>query len=235
MDVEKTEVLSTLRQLGEEEFECFVADLWEHQGWNTTVTQMARDYGIDVIAEKERPFPQKYIIQAKKYGKKNKISGPNVQQYSSLRHQENADGVLIVTTSSFTKQAEEAAKSLNVKLIDSDSLFDVIVESESTDLLREHGLLRNQSSSSTSSQSTTSKRSKSSSTSSQSTTSKRSKSSSTSKRSKSWSKSEIAKRQRLKVTYDKLRRKRGDTDNQNEKEKITKEMEELEEKLRKSM
>ncbi|WP_152040101.1 restriction endonuclease [Salinigranum salinum] len=145
MNSDKAEVLSGLRQMDEYEFESFVARLWERQGWNTTVTSGARDYGIDIIAEKESPFNQKHLIQVKRYARGNKIGSPEVQQYSSLRQQKrNVDAVLIVTTSSFTEQAETVANGLNVKLIDSTHLFNIIRDSESEDILRDFEITNEQ-------------------------------------------------------------------------------------------
>ena len=103
MGMNRSEVLSQLRQMDEYEFEHLVSDLWEKRGWQTTVTSGSSDQGIDVIAEKSSPFSQKYLIQAKRYSEGNKIGSPAIQQYSSLRRQEDdVDAVVIVTTSSFT-------------------------------------------------------------------------------------------------------------------------------------
>lgn len=123
----RSELLSQLRQMDEYEFEELVADVWQKRGWETTVTTGSSDRGIDVIAEKSSPFSQKQLIQAKRYSASNKIGSPDVQQYSSLRDQEDdTDAVVIVTTSSFSRQAKEIANDLNVKLIDGDDFYEVL-------------------------------------------------------------------------------------------------------------
>ena len=124
------QLLNQLRQMDEYEFEELVADVWEAQGWNTTVTSGSNDRGVDVFAEKKSPFQQKMLIQAKRYGESNKVGGPEIREYASLKQQEdNVDSVVIVTTSSFTPQAQQIAQDLNVKLIDG-SLFSEMVNKE---------------------------------------------------------------------------------------------------------
>lgn len=136
MDLNQQELLSQLRQIDEYEFEHLVADVWEQQGWQTTVTSGSNDRGIDVIAKKNSPFRQKHLIQAKRYSAGNKIGSPDIQQYSSLRQQEDdVDAVVVVTTSSFTPEAERTAQDLNVKLIDGEELRNIIVDSNSQDIV----------------------------------------------------------------------------------------------------
>lgn len=136
MDLNRQELLSQLRQMDEYEFEKLVADVWEQRGWTTTVTSSSSDRGIDVVAEKSSPFSQKQLIQAKRYSAGNKIGGPDIQQYSSLRHQENdVDAVVVVTSSSFSSQARQRAEELNVKLVDGEGIYDMISDLDSQDLL----------------------------------------------------------------------------------------------------
>jgi Restriction endonuclease len=107
-------------------FEQFVADVWDARGWNTRVTRDSADRGVDVVATQQNPFRQKQIIQAKRYSDTNPVGSPEVQQYASLRQQEDADVVIIVTSGRFSKQATSVARDLNVKLVDGDDLHDII-------------------------------------------------------------------------------------------------------------
>ncbi|WP_254523969.1 restriction endonuclease [Natrinema caseinilyticum] len=105
-------------------------------GWETTVSQASMDAGIDVIATKETPYPQKKIIQAKRYGENTTVGGPDIQQYASLKQQvEGADSVIVVTTSEFTSSAHKRARELNVKLVDGDRLMQLINEYDAGDLV----------------------------------------------------------------------------------------------------
>lgn len=119
-------------------FEQFVADLWRARGWNTRVTTDGSDRGVDVIATKTAPFHQKQVIQAKRYSSDNPVGSPQIQQYASLRQQEDADSVIVVTSGRFTEQAEKLARQLNVKLVDADSLYSIIESEELNNVVSEY-------------------------------------------------------------------------------------------------
>lgn len=133
---DEKQVLQKLRGMDPYEFEHFVADLWDAQGWDTSVSQSSVDQGVDIIATKENPFPQKQVIQAKRYAENNTIGSPKVQQYSSLRQQEQgADVAVVVTTSGFSRQAEELAQDLNVELVDANGIYQLLNETGRFDLV----------------------------------------------------------------------------------------------------
>jgi len=138
---------SRVQGLGDYEFEQFVAELWGRIGWETEVTQASADAGIDVIATKEKPYPQKKVIQAKRYSDNTTVGAKDIQQYASLQHQvEGADSVIVVTTSRFTGPAEERAAELNVKLVDGERLVEMIHQTEAQDLVAEYLSVREQTS-----------------------------------------------------------------------------------------
>jgi len=107
-------------------FEQFVADVWDARGWNTRVTRDSTDRGVDVIATQRTPFRQKHVIQAKRYSDSNPVGSPELQQYASLRRQEDADVVIVVTSGRFSEQAKSVARDLNVKLVDGGDLYNLI-------------------------------------------------------------------------------------------------------------
>lgn len=139
MKYNREEILHLLAAMDEYQFEHLIADLWEGQGWNTRVTSSSNDRGIDVIAERGSPFYQKQLIQAKCFSRNNTVGSPDIQQYSSLRHQEeNVDAVVVVTTSSFSRQAKEIANDLNVKLVDGHTLYEMVSEYGGENLLEQY-------------------------------------------------------------------------------------------------
>lgn len=139
MPLRENQTLNHLAQMDEYRFEHLIADLWEARGWDTTVTTGSQDRGIDVIATKSVPFPQKQLIQAKRYARDQTIGTPAIQQYSSLKQQEDAvDAVIVVTTGSFTSPARELAAELNVKLIDGAELFEILEDVGAAELLKEY-------------------------------------------------------------------------------------------------
>ncbi|WP_414838279.1 restriction endonuclease [Candidatus Nanosalina sp. VS9-1] len=118
--------ISNLRGINEYEFEEIVGNVWSERGWETQVTRSSNDRGIDIVAEKQHPYYQKILIQAKRYSAGNKVGSKEIQQYYSLKDQEdNVDQVLIITTSSFTKPAERRAQDLNVKLINGEEFLKI--------------------------------------------------------------------------------------------------------------
>lgn len=130
---------SELQSMDDYEFEHFVADLWEEMGWNCEVSTASNDKGIDVRATKTEPYEQKALIQVKRYGEGNKVGSPDIQQYSSLKHQEdNVDKVIMVTSSSYSRNAEELASDLNVKLINGDALVGLVEQADAEHLVEEY-------------------------------------------------------------------------------------------------
>lgn len=129
-DTPSTEYLRRrFQEMDPELFEHFVADVWTYLGWNTRVVGEPGDRGIDVIATGEHPDGrvEKQLIQAKRYGPNTTVGSPEVQQYASLRLQEDGvDTVTIVTTGAFSAQAEDMAPDLDVELIDGRELLAVI-------------------------------------------------------------------------------------------------------------
>jgi len=125
-----------LQQIDDYEFEHFVADLWEQQGWSTAVEQKSSDAGVDIRAVKSSPYSQKQLIQAKRYSNSTKVGGPDIQQYASLKQQEDlVDSVVVVTTSSFTHSAQNLATDLNVKLVNGENLLDIIEKTDSYEIV----------------------------------------------------------------------------------------------------
>lgn len=132
----RDELYETLQGLKGSDLEYFLAELWASTGWETDVTSPSQDRGIDIIATQSSPLPLRILIQAKGYGSSTTVSSTEVQQYSSLKQQDDeADIVVIVTTGDFSEPAKKIGKSLDIKLIDIASLVDTVVEADAYKLL----------------------------------------------------------------------------------------------------
>ena len=137
------ETVRTLQRLDPDAFESFVAALFARKGWDTRVTPTSNDRGVDVRATRgSGSRRERILIQAKRYASGNKVTGPDVQQYAGLPAQENADRVIVVTTSSFTEPAHEIADRHNehasgtsVVLLNGSELATMIANLEAYDLL----------------------------------------------------------------------------------------------------
>lgn len=121
------------------EFEDFVAEVWEVEGWDTTVSRRSADMGVDVVAEKSGTIDQKLAIQTKRYTDGNKVGRPEIQQYHSLKEQDtDADAAVVVTSGSFTSDGELWAMKNNVKVVDGDDLAERIRMNDMVDRLDEY-------------------------------------------------------------------------------------------------
>jgi HJR/Mrr/RecB family endonuclease len=96
------------------EFEEFVARKLQSQGFDVDLTKRTNDKGIDVIAQKGR---YTYAVQAKHYSEENKVGSGAVQKASGLPTRPDIDAAMIVTSSSFTSEAEQVAANRGVKLV----------------------------------------------------------------------------------------------------------------------
>jgi restriction system protein len=126
-----------LQQMDPAAFERFVADVWTYLGWDTRVVGEPGDRGIDVVATTKDG--DKQLIQAKRYGPDTTVGSPEVQQYASLRLQEDGvNQVTIVTTGTFSQQAEELAPELDVILVDGEALLGVLEEVDAFEVFARH-------------------------------------------------------------------------------------------------
>lgn len=125
-----------LQQMDPDDFEVFVGDVWTYLGWDTQVVGEPGDRGIDVIATNGE---EKQLIQAKRYGPNTTVGSPEVQQYASLRLQEeNVNQVTLVTTGTFSRQAEELAPDLEVILVNGENLLGILEEREAYEVFAQH-------------------------------------------------------------------------------------------------
>lgn len=108
-----------------EELEAVVAIVWEARGWQAERLGNG-DRGVDVRAKKTDPYPETEVIQVKSRTPAETLGAPDVQQYTGLADQENADKAILVTNTTFTDEAVDRADRTNLKLIDGDSLTDLI-------------------------------------------------------------------------------------------------------------
>lgn len=96
------------------QFEVYLKALFRELGYRPEVTKRSCDYGVDVVLKGKN----RIVIQAKRYGIKNRVGIRAVQEVYAGKAYYKADEAWIVTNSYYTKQAEELAKACNVKLID---------------------------------------------------------------------------------------------------------------------
>jgi restriction system protein len=110
--------LEAFNVMSSREFEEALATLCTRDGCrDVRVTGKAGDLGADVVAL--TPEGGRLVIQAKRYGPKTLVSGPDLQKFAgTARALHHANVAVVVTTSRFTKQARVIADPLNILLFD---------------------------------------------------------------------------------------------------------------------
>lgn len=109
------------------EFESFVGDLLRKMGFDVEHTALSGDGGIDLIAHShELIFKGKYLIQCKRYA--GTIGEPAIRDLYGVVLSQNANKGILMTNSSFTKQAKYFADGKNIELIDGNGLNTLILK-----------------------------------------------------------------------------------------------------------
>lgn len=114
-----------LQKIDPYEFEKLLAQLFRKMGYIVEETQLSHDRGIDLIIRIAHfGLSHTWIVQAKRYSEPVGVKA--IREYSSLRYRDRVDGVIIATTSNFTREAQEEAVEHNVKLIDGNLLAEML-------------------------------------------------------------------------------------------------------------
>ena len=91
------------------------------------------DGGIDGIINEDKLGLDKVYIQAKHWAATAKVSRPEIQKFIGALHERQASKGIFITTSSFTKEAEDCAMKVpspKVVLIDGSKLVQYMIESD---------------------------------------------------------------------------------------------------------
>jgi restriction system protein len=128
------EVLEALRQVSPTFFETIVLDVLHRMGYGANRSDLQRvggsgDGGIDGIISLDKLGLEKVYVQAKRW--QQTVGRPEVQAfYGALAGQRAKKGVFI-TTSSFTSQASDFARSVeSVVLVDGARLAELMIDHE---------------------------------------------------------------------------------------------------------
>jgi len=94
--------------LDSRKFEELVAKLLEDQGCDVTLTKRTRDGGYDLLGRmKAGPSSLIFLAECKRYSPQNKVGVEVVRGVYGVTEIQKANLGLIITTSSFTKDAHE--------------------------------------------------------------------------------------------------------------------------------
>ena len=128
------ELISKIKDSSPSFFEVLVIDLLVRMGYGGSRKDAGQavgrigDEGIDGIIKEDKLGLDAIYIQAKKW--ENNISRPEVQKFAGALQGKRAKKGIFITTSTFTKEAEHFASSIDSKiiLIDGERLAELMIE-----------------------------------------------------------------------------------------------------------
>ncbi len=119
--------MNDLDRLTGEDFEEYLALLFERLGYLVERTPSQGDFGADLILEQDG---ERTAVQAKRYSEKVNISA--VQQVVAAKGFYQCSRAIVVTNNYFTQQAMKLAKANNVLLWDRRKLTNILIGSTPT-------------------------------------------------------------------------------------------------------
>jgi len=128
------DLINRIKQCSPSFFEKLVIDLLVKMGYGGSKQEAAQvigksgDEGIDGIIKEDKLGLDVIYVQAKRW--ENVVGRPEIQKFVGALAGQKANKGIFITTSYFTKDAEEYAKGLSTKLIliDGEKLTDLMIE-----------------------------------------------------------------------------------------------------------
>lgn len=126
-------LLNRIREAEPQFFERLVVDLLVKMGYqgvngNAIVTSQSHDGGIDGVINQDPLGTSTVYLQAKRYQANNRVQRPGIEQFYGALNRLHADRGVFITTSSFSKQAVQTAKSFSIVLIDGLKLTNLMLQ-----------------------------------------------------------------------------------------------------------
>ncbi|XXR68294.1 restriction endonuclease [Sorangium sp. So ce388] len=128
------EVLEALRRVSPTFFEAIVLDLLHRMGYGASRADLQRvggagDGGIDGVISLDKLGLEKVYVQAKRW--QQTVGRPEVQAFYGALAGQRANKGVFITTSSFTAQATDFARSVErVVLVDGGRLAELMIDHE---------------------------------------------------------------------------------------------------------
>ncbi len=102
-----------LYELDPRRFEILIASILKGTGFKTTLTPFSKDGGFDILARLEsqnKESSQIYLVECKKYKSSNKVGVRLIRELYGVKFHNSANVAMLVTTSGFTRNAQNFAK-----------------------------------------------------------------------------------------------------------------------------
>ncbi|WEV65357.1 MULTISPECIES: restriction endonuclease [unclassified Bifidobacterium] len=101
------------------DFELFCADLYRHYGYQVAVTQSNNDGGFDLKMTKDG---HSYIAECKCFEPYRHVGLPLLRKLAGANEIQHAQGLIFITTSTYTAQAVKYANEAGIQLVDGSTL-----------------------------------------------------------------------------------------------------------------
>ena len=125
--VTNTELRGKLRDLEEGEFTQLVADLWEAQGWSTTVFSATKQVVYDIVAMREEPEQQRLLLWTEHKPGEEQLGPRSVERCATARDSsQGAESATLVTNALPRTAAKQRAEGLDVTVIDGQDLVELL-------------------------------------------------------------------------------------------------------------
>lgn len=112
-------VVEMIRHLDEDQFQQLVADLWEAQGWSTTVFSAGAESVYDVVAMRTEPVDERLLVWIVHRPDGGAVETQVVKRCATARESSRgADSAILVTTGVPTTAAARRADELDVDIVD---------------------------------------------------------------------------------------------------------------------
>lgn len=135
----KSEIIERLLKVHPFKFEEIVVKVLINLGYGGSFEEAGKafkksgDEGIDGIISEDRLGLDMIYVQAKRYALENKIGRPLIQEFCGALMGKKAKKGIFITTSSYTREAEEYVKNIDTKviLINGEQLAQYMIETNS--------------------------------------------------------------------------------------------------------
>ncbi|WEV74490.1 restriction endonuclease [Bifidobacterium sp. ESL0798] len=111
------------------DFEPFCADLYRRYGYQVAVTPSNNDGGFDLKLTKAG---RTYIAECKCFEPNRHVGLPLLRKLAGANEIQHAQGLIFITTSTFTAQAVTYARECNMQLVDGNTLVQMCQRSGAT-------------------------------------------------------------------------------------------------------
>lgn len=122
--MEKEEIKKEAKKMVPEKLKELVKLAWKFKGWDVNVIHQSEKQETDIIAKKDG---EKKLIQVERVPDNGTINTDKIREYSSFYLQkDNVESVCIVSTTSFSPQAQQLSRDLDIKTFDIGDIYDII-------------------------------------------------------------------------------------------------------------